>query len=78
MKRIIRGILADLGKKRKDYTPPIPAAPTNARTTHLDKGPLPTGPEDLDNQQPSEDPAERVRQLDYQGQRQIEKGTLKG
>jgi hypothetical protein len=67
MKKYIRAILADLGKKRKDYLPPMPSPKPQAPV-----------PGDLNNQTLSADPAERVRQLDYQAQRQVEKGTLPG
>ena len=78
MKRIIRGILADLGKKRKDYTPPVPAAPTKGKLTEMDQMPPATLPDDLDNQDLSDDASEQVRQLDYQAERLIEKGTELG
>jgi hypothetical protein len=78
MKKYIRAILADLGKKRKDYTPPVPAASTNASVTDLGPTPQAAVPEDLNNQNLSNDPSERVRQLDYQAQREVEKGTLPG
>ena len=78
MKNHIRELLSDLGKPRKDYTPPIPAPSANASTTSLDAPQQASVPEDPNNQELSNDPAERVRQLDYQAQRQIEKGTLPG
>jgi hypothetical protein len=78
MKKYVRAILADLGKKRKDYIPPVPAGSTNASLTNLDPQPQAAVPGDLNNQDPAEDPSERVRQLDYQAQRGVEKGTLPG
>lgn len=35
----------------------------------------PVAPEDLDNQELSKDPAQRVRQLDYQAQKSQERQT---
>lgn len=78
MKNYVRALLTDLGKKRKDYVPPIPAASTKAPVTDLDPEPQATVPDDLNNQQLSTDPSERVRQLDYQAQRLEEKGTMPG
>jgi hypothetical protein len=78
MKKYVRALLADLGKKRKDYTPPVPAAPANAGVTDLDPQPQAPAPGDLSNQDLSKDSAEQVRQLDYQAQRLNEKGTLPG
>lgn len=40
------------------------------------KPPQPPVPEDLDNQKLSDDPAQRVRQLDYQAQKSEERQTL--
>jgi hypothetical protein len=78
MKKYIRAILADLGKKRKDYMPPVPVASTKASVTVLEPKPQAAVPGDLSNQGLSTDSAERVRQLDYQTQRGVEKGTLPG
>jgi hypothetical protein len=78
MRKYIRAILADLGKKRKDYTPPVPAVSTNASATNPEPKPQASVPDDLNNQDLSNDPSERVRQLDYQAQRGVEKGTLPG
>jgi len=78
MKKHISALLADLGKKRTDYTPPIPAASTKGPVTDLDPRPQATTPDDLDNQILSTDQAERVRQLDYQAQRLEEEGTSEG
>lgn len=78
MKKYVRAILADLGKKRKDYMPPVPPASTNASVSNLEPAPQAAVPEDLNNQDLSKDPSERVRQLDYQAQRGVEKGTLPG
>jgi hypothetical protein len=78
MKKYISAVLADLRKKRKDYTPTIPAASSNAPAINLDSKPQACVPADLNNQDLSSDPSEQVRQLDYQAQRLEEKGTGPG
>jgi hypothetical protein len=78
MKKYIRALVADLGKRRKDYMPPVPAASTNAPVSSLDQNQQASVPGDLNNQDLSSDPSEQVRQLDYQAQRLDEKGTLPG
>ena len=54
MKKYIREMLDDLRKQRKP------------KTIKLDTPPAPSVPEDLENQELSSDPAQRVRQLDQQ------------
>jgi hypothetical protein len=63
MKKYIREMLDDLTKKRdeKDPLPPIVIQEV---------------PQDLENQDLSSDPAERVRQLDQQAQDEEERETL--
>jgi len=78
MKKYIRALLNEMSKKRHDYTPPIPKASGKSTTEHLDPPPVAPVPEDLNNQQLSNDPSERVRQLDYQAQRLEEKGDMPG
>ncbi|HLH41587.1 MAG TPA: hypothetical protein VKV74_01280 [Bryobacteraceae bacterium] len=73
MKKYIRAILDDLKKKdKKDHIPPIPMAPQDAKVTDYDPKPLPPMPDDLDNQELSKDPLERVRQLDWQAQQKVQ------
>ncbi len=92
MKKYIRDMLDDLTKKRdektrdekkrdeKDYTPPIPAAPTDGKVidldAELDAAPAPVVPCDLENQDLSSNPQQRVRQLDQQAQDDEERETL--
>jgi hypothetical protein len=77
MKKYIREILDELhGKPNKDFIPPVPAAPGGGKTVYLDPPPAPVVPEDLDNQELSSDPAQRVKQLDYQAQKNEERETL--
>ena len=73
MKKYVREILKDLHSNRKDFIPAIPKAAPAAKTTKLDVPPEPPVPEDLNNQQLSSDPAQRVRQLDYQAQKNEER-----
>jgi hypothetical protein len=70
MKKYIRQMFDDLNKQQggKDYIPPIPAAPTDGKVIDLDVPPEPVVPEDLENQELSSNPDERVRQLDQQAQ----------
>jgi hypothetical protein len=63
MKKYIRDMLNDLQRKR-DKTP---------STIKLDQPPQPPLPGDLSNQILSDDPAERVRQLDFQAQQDEER-----
>jgi len=63
MKKYIRNMLEDL-KKKRDEKEPVPAV-------------VPQGvPQDLENQDLSSDPAERVKQLDFQAQQDEERETL--
>lgn len=61
MKKYIRDLLEDLTKKLD----PPPAPPIQNVV-----------PQDLENQELSADPAQRVRQLDYQAQQAEERETL--
>ena len=73
MKKYIRAILNDVkNRDKKDYTPPIPKAPQDAEVTDYDPKQPPAMPYDLDNQELSEDPLERVRQLDWQAQQKVQ------
>ena len=78
MKKYIREILDDLRPKKdsRDFIPPVPPAPTDGKTTYLNPTPEPPLPEDLDNQDLSDDPEERVEQLDFQAQENEERETL--
>ena len=78
MKKYVRDILNDLkqSKNSRDFIPEIPQASTDAKTVDLnapEEAPL---PEDLNNQEPSLDPEERVRQLDWQAQEDEVRETL--
>ena len=42
-------------------------------TLHLDPAVLPPLPQDLNNQTPAEDPAQRLKQLDFQAQKNKER-----
>jgi hypothetical protein len=64
MKKYIREMLNDLRRKRSDYIPPV---------IKLDAPPAPPLPGDLENQELSNDPLERVRQLDFQAQQSEER-----
>lgn len=69
MKKFIREMIDDLQrKKNKDYVPPIPKSSTGGSVADLTPPPEPAMPDDLDNQELSNDPLERVRQLDFQAQ----------
>lgn len=76
MKTYIREMLDDLRKKHKDYVPPVPKPEHNAPTIDLDVPSPPPLPTDLENQILSTDPAERVRQLDFQAQQSEEEQTI--
>jgi len=60
MKTYVRDLIKDLRqpKTNRDFVPPAPAT----------GGDTPIQPDDLENQELSTDPAERVRQLDQQAQ----------
>ena len=69
MKKYIRDMIDDLQRKKdKDFIPTIPTASTKAVTTDLDPKPEAAMPDDLENQELSKGPLERVRQLDFQAQ----------
>lgn len=78
MKKYIREMLDDLHRKKanKDFIPPVPPAPQDGKTKYLDPPPQPVVPDDLENQDLSGDPVERVRQLDFQAQQNEERETL--
>jgi hypothetical protein len=70
MKNYIRAVLDDLKqpKSSKDFVPDIPQAPAGGKTTFLGDPAAAVVPDDLENQDLSTDPEERVRQLDQQAQ----------
>jgi hypothetical protein len=77
MKKYIRDIMDDLNQAgNKDFVPVLPQAPTGGKTVYLDPPKLEPDPQDLDNQDLSADPQERVEQLDYQAQENEERETL--
>jgi hypothetical protein len=64
MRTYIREMIDDIRRKRnKKAKPPV---------INLTPAPAPVLPKDLENQILSTDPAERVRQLDFQAQEQEE------
>jgi hypothetical protein len=67
MKKFIRDMINDLRRKNKrDFIPPVPKASTSGPKTDLNASPLPTVPTDLENQELSNDPLERIKQLDFE------------
>jgi hypothetical protein len=77
MKNYIREILDDLkSTKNPDHLPEVPKSPTDGKTVYLEHPPLEPVPADLDNQKLSDDAAQRVRQLDYQAQKENEREAL--
>jgi len=78
MKKYIRALVANLNQKRNDYVPPVPSVTTKTPVFEMDQKPPAPAPFDLDNQILSKDPAERVRQLDFQAQRLEQDGTMPG
>jgi hypothetical protein len=70
MKTYVRDLINDLRqpKNSRDFIPPVPPPSTDAVVTDLDPSAAPIQPDDLENQELSTDPAERVRQLDQQAQ----------
>jgi hypothetical protein len=74
MKKYIREMLNDLRRpKSKDFIPPIPKAPAESPMKELTPPPEAPLPTDLENQELSGDPLERVRQLDFQAQQAEER-----
>jgi hypothetical protein len=77
MKQYIRDIMDDLNQAGdKDFVPTLPQTPTGGKIVYLDPPKLEPLPDDLDNQDLSSDPQERVEQLDYQAQENEERETL--
>lgn len=67
MKKHIREMIDDLkSAKSKDYIPPVPKGAAKESVKDLTPPQEKPVPQDLSNQNLSADPAERVRQLDYQ------------
>jgi hypothetical protein len=76
MRKYIREMLQDLiGKKDKNYIPPIPKDPASPATVDLSPPPEAPTPGDLANQILSKNPQERTRQLDFQAQKNEERET---
>jgi hypothetical protein len=77
MKKYIRDMIDDLRRpKNKNVIPPVPKAPTDGKTDYLNPPPEPPLPDDLANQDLSDDPLERVRQLDFQAQQNEQREKL--
>jgi hypothetical protein len=73
MKTYIREMLDDLRRKNsRDYIPPVPKPSTAGPESTQDASAEPVVPTDLENQELSGDPLERVRQLDFQAQQSEE------
>ena len=71
MKKFIRDMIDDLQRKKdKDFVPNIPAGLNGGKMTQFEPQ-----PGDLENQELSKDPLERVRQLDFQAQQDEERET---
>ena len=69
MKKFIRQMIDDLQRKNeRDFIPPIPKPSSGGPVTDLNASPEPVMPNDLDNQELSDDPLERIRQLDFEAQ----------
>jgi hypothetical protein len=77
MKQYIRDIMKDLHKPgEQDFIPEIPPPPAGGTTVYLDPPKVLPVPEDLGNQELSSNPEERIKQLDYQAQKDEERETL--
>ena len=77
MKQYIRDIIDDLNKPAtNDFVPALPPSPTSGKTVYLDPPKPAPDPQDLDNQDLSPNPQERVEQLDYQAQKDEERERL--
>jgi hypothetical protein len=72
MKKFIRAVLDDVRSGKKDVFPPEPKPAKHAKTIDLGVPPAPVVPTDLDNQELSKDPVEKVRQLDWQAQQKVQ------
>ena len=72
MKKYIRAMLDELKTKVPSRRTTTKTAP---KTTYLSSPPPPPAPlpEDLNNQELSDDPLQRVRQLDFQAQKDEER-----
>jgi hypothetical protein len=77
MKKYVRDMINDLMRKRgKDYLPPVPKTSKVLPTVTLDSPPESPLPGDLNNQELSPDPKQRVKQLDFQAHRNEERETI--
>ena len=75
MKKHIREMIDDLRRAKSDYIPPVPKPLHDAVVKDLTPPVQKPVPEDLSNQELSDDPAERVKQLDYQAQQSERRQT---
>jgi hypothetical protein len=67
MKTYIREMINDLRRKgKRDFIPSIPKVSASGPVTDLNASPLPAVPADLQNQELSSDPLERIKQLDFE------------
>jgi hypothetical protein len=77
MKQYIDDIISGLKSGgHSDVIPEVPQAPTDGKTLYLDPAHAEVVPEDLSNQELSCDPAQKVKQLDYQAQLSEQKQTI--
>jgi hypothetical protein len=76
MKKYIREMLDDLRRpKNAGFVPTIPKPSVDSKLSDLTPPHDPVVPADLENQDLSADPLERVRQLDFQAQQVEEENT---
>jgi len=74
MKKYIREMLDDLRRATsKDHIPPVPKPSIGGTVEDLTPPQEPPVREDLENQELSDDPLERARQLDFQAQQSEER-----
>ena len=74
MKTYIRNMIDDLRREHTKNGPPtVPATPIAPETFEPAPPPEATLPEDLNNQELSSDPEERLRQEDFQAQKNEER-----
>jgi hypothetical protein len=67
MKKYVRAMIDDLRRRgKRDFIPPAPKPSTGGPVKDLNASPLPPMPADLENQELSNDPLERIKQLDFE------------
>lgn len=69
MRKYIREMIDDIRRKHnRDFVPPVPKAVAKEPEKDLMPPPVPSTPDDLENQILSKNKLERVKQLDFQAQ----------